>query len=185
MNVWCIYPSYLYFRFPMSIVVCFIFGSIWMYGLESPDPESIPYYGVGVLCFCLNTIITTLARPHFIIGQCHLFNRLRVSQLLLVFIIITCFQWLEHTLDRIDYHLIHVFQYFSNCFCCLEIAILILHVIWDTAGKIDFVLCKLFWFFMENKVILSKIINTCIYSTLLILFFISQRVLTFIHNFIE
>lgn len=68
----------MWLTFPMSIVVCFIFGSIWMYGLESPDPESIPYYGVGVLCFCLNTIITTLARPHFIIGQCHLFNRLRV-----------------------------------------------------------------------------------------------------------
>lgn len=41
---------------------------------------------------------------------------------------------------------------------------------------------------MENKVILSKIINTCIYSTLLILFFISQcgniyRI--YIYNFIE
>lgn len=87
LNVLCICSSYLSFRFPMSIVVCLFFGFIWIYGLESPDPESIPYYGVGVLCFCLNTIITTLARPHFIIGQCHLFNRLRVIHLLPVFII--------------------------------------------------------------------------------------------------
>ena len=70
-------------RFPMSILVCVFFGFVWMYGLERPDPESIPYYGFGVLCFCLNTVITTLARPHFIVGQCHLFNRLRVNHLLI------------------------------------------------------------------------------------------------------
>ncbi|XP_078310387.1 man(5)GlcNAc(2)-PP-dolichol translocation protein RFT1-like isoform X3 [Crassostrea virginica] len=68
----------MWLTFPMSILVCVFFGFVWMYGLERPDPESIPYYGFGVLCFCLNTVITTLARPHFIVGQCHLFNRLRV-----------------------------------------------------------------------------------------------------------
>ncbi|XP_061171320.1 protein RFT1 homolog isoform X1 [Saccostrea echinata] len=68
----------MWLTFPMSILVCLVFGCVWMFVLESPDSESIPYYGTGVVCFCLTTIITTLARPHFIIGQCHLFNRLRV-----------------------------------------------------------------------------------------------------------
>ncbi|XP_048747801.2 protein RFT1 homolog isoform X2 [Ostrea edulis] len=73
----------MWLTFPMSILVCGLFGCIWMFVLERPDSESIPYYGVGVVCFCLNTVITTLARPHFIVGQCHLFSRLRVASVAL------------------------------------------------------------------------------------------------------
>ncbi|KAJ8308955.1 hypothetical protein KUTeg_013829 [Tegillarca granosa] len=70
--------KYIYFRFPVSILCCGIIGCVWIFLLETPDPEVIPNYNLGVASFAISTIINTLARPHFIVGQAHLFVKLRV-----------------------------------------------------------------------------------------------------------
>lgn len=63
---------------PVSVVCCTLLSCVWLFLLEAPDPEVVPYYGWGVASFALTTIVVALARPHFIVGQAHLFVKLRV-----------------------------------------------------------------------------------------------------------
>ncbi|KAL5014217.1 hypothetical protein ScPMuIL_008487 [Solemya velum] len=66
---------------PLCIVCSLILGYLWLYVLEAPDPEIVPYYGFGVLCYALSTVIAVIARPLYVVGQAHLFVKLKVLSL--------------------------------------------------------------------------------------------------------
>lgn len=74
---WTQVVNLMWCTFPVSILCCGIIGCVWIFLLETPDPEVIPNYNLGVASFAISTIINTLARPHFIVGQAHLFVKLR------------------------------------------------------------------------------------------------------------
>ncbi|XP_060078997.1 protein RFT1 homolog [Ylistrum balloti] len=75
---WTQVVNLMWCSWPVSIIICGILSIVWLFALTPPDPEDIPYYGWGVVSFALSTIIAVLARPHYIVGQAHLFVKLRV-----------------------------------------------------------------------------------------------------------
>jgi len=61
-----------------AIVSC-VLSYIWVYHLESPPPEYIDSYKVGVVCFSLSAILEMCSEPVYVIGQKLLYVRFRVS----------------------------------------------------------------------------------------------------------
>ncbi|CAL1538909.1 unnamed protein product [Lymnaea stagnalis] len=69
----------LWCTFPIATVWCGILGYIWLYILENPSKTSnVSGYSFGVFSFALSTIIEVLAEPLFVVGQAHLFVKLKV-----------------------------------------------------------------------------------------------------------
>lgn len=75
---WTQVVNLMWCSWPVSILCCGLLSFVWMFALALPDEEVVPHYGWGVVSFAVATIITILARPHFIVGQAHLFVKLRV-----------------------------------------------------------------------------------------------------------
>lgn len=65
---------------PVSIVIGSVLSWVWLYMLESPDPELVPGYTFAVICFTLSAILEILARPLFIVARKLMFAKLRVLQ---------------------------------------------------------------------------------------------------------
>ncbi|OWF48307.1 Protein RFT1-like [Mizuhopecten yessoensis] len=75
---WTQVVNLMWCSWPVSVLCCGLLSFVWLFVLKLPDEEVVPHYGWGVVSFALATIITVLARPHFIVGQAHLFVKLRV-----------------------------------------------------------------------------------------------------------
>ncbi|XP_033746742.1 protein RFT1 homolog isoform X2 [Pecten maximus] len=75
---WTQVVNLMWWSWPVSIMCCGLLSFVWLFALALPDEDVVPHYGWGVISFAVATIITVLARPHFIIGQTHLFVKLRV-----------------------------------------------------------------------------------------------------------
>ena len=69
----------LFLSVPLAVVCSGVLGLVWVYCLDHPDPSVVPYYGIGVICFALSTLIEVLAEPLWVVGQAFLFVRLKVT----------------------------------------------------------------------------------------------------------
>lgn len=56
-----------------ALLVC-----VWLWLLEVPDPETVPYYGPAVVLFALSGVQELLAEPLWVLAQAHMFVRLKV-----------------------------------------------------------------------------------------------------------
>lgn len=52
--------------------------SVWLWLLEVPDPQTVPYYGPAVVLFALSAVLELLSEPLYVLAQAHLFLRLKV-----------------------------------------------------------------------------------------------------------
>ncbi|XP_071082432.1 man(5)GlcNAc(2)-PP-dolichol translocation protein RFT1-like isoform X2 [Haliotis cracherodii] len=62
---------------PISLVFGTVLGSVWMFALKLPDPEAVPYYNIGVVCFCLTSVLECIADPLWLVARAHLFVKLK------------------------------------------------------------------------------------------------------------
>ncbi|ESO89985.1 hypothetical protein LOTGIDRAFT_234090 [Lottia gigantea] len=63
---------------PVGFICCTCGSFIWIYLLEIPDPNIIPYYNIGVIAFAFSTLVEILAEPLVIVGQSFMFVKLKV-----------------------------------------------------------------------------------------------------------
>ncbi len=71
----------LFCRFPIGLLCSGIFGFVWIYVLEVPDPDDVPHYNLGVVTFAISTWIEMLAEPLWVVSQILLYVRIRVRVL--------------------------------------------------------------------------------------------------------
>ncbi len=65
-------------RFPIGVTCAAVFGFVWLFLLEHPDPISIPHYDLGVKVFAMSTLIKLLGEPMRMASQILLYPRIRV-----------------------------------------------------------------------------------------------------------
>lgn len=65
-------------RLPLGVVWAALLVCVWMWLLEVPDPETVPYYGSAVVLFALSGVQELLAEPLWVLAQAHMFVRLKV-----------------------------------------------------------------------------------------------------------
>ncbi|XP_061543966.1 protein RFT1 homolog isoform X2 [Phycodurus eques] len=53
-------------------------AAVWLWLLEAPDPQAVPFYGPGVVLFALAGVQELLAEPLWVLAQAHMFVRLKV-----------------------------------------------------------------------------------------------------------
>ncbi|XP_050413460.1 protein RFT1 homolog [Patella vulgata] len=68
----------LWCTFPVAIVCCSLLSFVWLYMVDVPDTQLIPYYNIGVICFAISTVIEVIAEPLVIVGQAFMFVKLKV-----------------------------------------------------------------------------------------------------------
>ncbi|XP_030425291.1 protein RFT1 homolog isoform X1 [Gopherus evgoodei] len=68
----------LWLTVPLGICWSLFLGWIWLQLLEVPDPNSVPYYKIGVVAFGLSAVVELLGEPFWVLAQAHLFIRLKV-----------------------------------------------------------------------------------------------------------
>lgn len=51
---------------------------VWLWLLEVPDPQTVPYYGPAVVLFGLAGVQELLAEPLWFLAQAHMFVRVKV-----------------------------------------------------------------------------------------------------------
>ncbi|KAM9133055.1 man(5)GlcNAc(2)-PP-dolichol translocation protein RFT1 isoform 2-T3 [Pangshura tecta] len=73
---------------PLGLCWSLFLGWIWLQLLEVPDPNSVPYYKIGVVAFGLSAVVELLGEPFWVLAQAHLFIRLK---LLYTSILVLCY----------------------------------------------------------------------------------------------
>ncbi|XP_041638979.1 protein RFT1 homolog isoform X1 [Cheilinus undulatus] len=68
----------LWLTFPLGVLWAALLACVWLWLLEVPDPQAIPYYGPAVLLFALSGVQELLAEPLWVLAQAHMFVRLKV-----------------------------------------------------------------------------------------------------------
>lgn len=68
----------LWLTVPLGLCWSLFLGWIWLQLLEVPDPNSVPYYKIGVVAFGLSAVVELLGEPFWVLAQAHLFIRLKV-----------------------------------------------------------------------------------------------------------
>lgn len=68
--LWCV--------FPLGVLLSFVFGYVWLYLLEIPDPVKIPNYPLAVLVFAACGSIELLSEQLWVVAQVFVFLRLKV-----------------------------------------------------------------------------------------------------------
>lgn len=66
------------FRVPLGVLWAILLGCVWLWLLEVPDSQTIPYYGPAVVLFALSGVQELLAEPLWVLAQAHMFVRLKV-----------------------------------------------------------------------------------------------------------
>lgn len=69
---------FLPLRLPLGVLWAALLVCVWMWLLEVPDPETVPYYGSAVVLFALSGVQELLAEPLWVLAQAHMFVRLKV-----------------------------------------------------------------------------------------------------------
>lgn len=72
----CVCPLLL--RLPLGVLWALLLACVWLWLLEVPDPQTIPYYGSAVVLFALSGVQELLAEPLWVLAQAHMFVRLKV-----------------------------------------------------------------------------------------------------------
>lgn len=52
--------------------------AVWLWLLEIPDSQTVPYYGPAVVFFALSGVQELLAEPLWVLAQAHMFVHLKV-----------------------------------------------------------------------------------------------------------
>ncbi|KAJ8370549.1 hypothetical protein SKAU_G00105770 [Synaphobranchus kaupii] len=68
----------LWLTVPLGVLWASVLGCVWLWLLEAPDPQAIPYYGPAVVLFALAALQELLAEPLWVLAQAHMFVRLKV-----------------------------------------------------------------------------------------------------------
>lgn len=65
-------------RLPLGVLWALLLACVWLWLLEVPDPQAVPYYGPAVVLFALSGVQELLAEPLWVLAQAHMFVRLKV-----------------------------------------------------------------------------------------------------------
>ncbi|KAK5912379.1 hypothetical protein CesoFtcFv8_002260 [Champsocephalus esox] len=68
----------LWLTLPLGVLWAALLICVWLWLLEVPDPQTIPYYGPAVVLFALSGVQELLAEPLWVLAQAHMFVRLKV-----------------------------------------------------------------------------------------------------------
>lgn len=68
----------LWLTLPLGVLWAVLLVCVWLWLLEVPDPQSVPYYSPAVMLFALGGVQELLAEPLWVLAQAHLFVRLKV-----------------------------------------------------------------------------------------------------------
>ncbi|RVE73238.1 hypothetical protein OJAV_G00048770 [Oryzias javanicus] len=68
----------LWLTLPIGVIWALLLGSVWLWLLEVPDPEAVPYYGAAVVLFAFSGVQELLAEPLWVLAQAHMFVWLKV-----------------------------------------------------------------------------------------------------------
>uniref|UniRef100_A0A1A8RL13 Protein RFT1 homolog n=4 Tax=Nothobranchius TaxID=28779 RepID=A0A1A8RL13_9TELE len=68
----------LWLTVPLGVLWAILLGCVWLWLLEVPDVQTIPYYGPAVVMFALSGVQELLAEPLWVLAQAHMFVRLKV-----------------------------------------------------------------------------------------------------------
>lgn len=68
----------LLLRFPLGVLWATLLTCVWLWLLEVPDPQTVPYYGPAVVLFALSGVQELLAEPLWVLAQAHMFVRVKV-----------------------------------------------------------------------------------------------------------
>lgn len=69
--LWCV--------FPIGVLLSFALGYMWLFHLETPDPEKIPNYPLAVFVFGASGSIELLSEQLWVVAQAFVFLRLKVT----------------------------------------------------------------------------------------------------------
>uniref|UniRef100_A0A3Q3FSW9 Protein RFT1 homolog n=1 Tax=Labrus bergylta TaxID=56723 RepID=A0A3Q3FSW9_9LABR len=65
-------------RLPLGVLWAALLVCVWLWFLELPNQQTIPYYGSAVVLFALSGVQELLAEPLWVLAQAHMFVRLKV-----------------------------------------------------------------------------------------------------------
>lgn len=65
-------------RLPVGVLWAALLICVWLWLLEAPDPQSVPYYGPAVVVFALAGVQELLSEPLWVLAQAHMFVQLKV-----------------------------------------------------------------------------------------------------------
>ncbi|XP_040889161.1 protein RFT1 homolog isoform X2 [Toxotes jaculatrix] len=68
----------LWLTLPLGVLWAALLVCVWLWLLEIPDPQTVPYYGPAVVLFALAGVQELLAEPLWVLAQAHMFVRLKV-----------------------------------------------------------------------------------------------------------
>lgn len=68
----------LWLTLPLGVLWAVLLVCVWLWLLEVPDPQSVPYYSPAVVLFALGGVQELLAEPLWVLAQAHMFVRLKV-----------------------------------------------------------------------------------------------------------
>lgn len=68
----------LWLTLPLGVLWAVLLVCVWLWLLEVPDPQTVPYYSPAVVLFALGGVQELLAEPLWVLAQAHMFVRLKV-----------------------------------------------------------------------------------------------------------
>ncbi|XP_074490144.1 man(5)GlcNAc(2)-PP-dolichol translocation protein RFT1 [Sebastes fasciatus] len=68
----------IWLTFPLGVLWATLLTCVWLWLLEVPDPQTVPYYGPAVVLFALSGVQELLAEPLWVLAQAHMFVRVKV-----------------------------------------------------------------------------------------------------------
>ncbi|XP_053171753.1 protein RFT1 homolog [Scomber japonicus] len=69
----------LWLTLPLGVLWAALLTCVWLWLLEAPDPQTIPFYGPAVVLFAFAGVQELLAEPLWVLAQAHMFVRLKVA----------------------------------------------------------------------------------------------------------
>lgn len=68
----------LWLMLPLGVFWAAVLICVWLWLLEVPDPQTVPYYGPAVVLFALSAVLELLSEPLYVLAQAHMFLRIKV-----------------------------------------------------------------------------------------------------------
>uniref|UniRef100_A0A7N6B193 Protein RFT1 homolog n=1 Tax=Anabas testudineus TaxID=64144 RepID=A0A7N6B193_ANATE len=68
----------LWLTLPLGVLWASLLICVWLWLLEVPDPQGVPYYGPAVVLFALAGVQELLSEPLWVLTQAHMFVQLKV-----------------------------------------------------------------------------------------------------------
>lgn len=65
-------------RVPVGVLWATLLSCVWLWLLEVPDPDTMPYYGPAVVLFAWSGVQELLVEPFWVLSQAYMFVHLKV-----------------------------------------------------------------------------------------------------------